>query len=104
MLSNDLRTAHHIDADDPQWLFPPERAPQPPCNKGCKHNGFVDPALPSPSPPISMSRCILSLQLTADVVKIAMTSTLQTTFSLEPFRSGFPLPRTTQPRSATSMA
>jgi len=81
MLSKDLCTAHHIDADDPQWLFPPERAPQPPCNKGCKHNGFVDPALSSPSPPILMSRCILPLQLTTDVVKIAMTLTPQTTFS-----------------------
>ena len=30
--------------DDAPWLFPQERAP-PPRNKGCKHNGFGDPAL-----------------------------------------------------------
>jgi hypothetical protein len=88
MLSNDLRPAHHINAVDPQWLFPLERAPQPPRDKGCKHNGFADPALPSsngssptPSPPISMSCCILPSQLTTSVVKIAMTSTPQMTFS-----------------------
>ena len=43
MLSNNLRPAHHINAIDPQWLFPPERAPQPPRNKGCEHNGFCQP-------------------------------------------------------------
>ena len=73
--------------DDARWLFPQERAPTP-RNEGCKHSGFVDPALPSsngspptPSPPMSMSRCILPSHLTTDVVKIAMTSTPQTTFS-----------------------
>ena len=87
-LSNGLRLTHHIDAVYPRWLFPPERATQPPRDKDCDHNGFVDPALPSsngspptPSPPLSMSHCILPSQLTTAVVKIAMASTPQTTFS-----------------------
>jgi len=76
------------DAVDARWLFPKERTPSPPRDEGCEHNGFVDPALPSsngspptPSPPMSMSRCILPSHLTTDVVKIAITSTPQTTFS-----------------------
>ena len=88
MSSNDLRPAHHIDAVNPRWLFPLEQAHQPPRNKGCEHNGFVDPALPSsngslptPSPPMLMSCCILPSQLTTAVLKIAMKSTPQTTFS-----------------------
>jgi hypothetical protein len=76
------------DAINARWLFPQERAPSPPRDEGCKHNGFVDPALsssngspPTPSPPMSMSRCILPSHLTTDAVKIAMTSTPQMTFS-----------------------
>ena len=45
------------------WLFPQERAPSPPRDEGCKHNGFGDPALytsngspPTPSPPSKSSR------------------------------------------------
>ena len=48
------------DAVDARWLFPQERAPSPPCDEGCKHNGSGDPALllsngpqPTPSPPFS---------------------------------------------------
>ena len=48
--------------DDARWLFPQERAP-PPRDKGCKQNGFGDPAPhtnngspPTPSPPLKSSR------------------------------------------------
>jgi len=76
------------DAVDPRWLSPPEQAPQSPRDKDCEHNGFGNPALPpsngsppTPSPPMSMSCCILPSRLMTAVVKIAMTSTPQTTFS-----------------------
>ena len=61
-MSNGPPLARPDDAGDAQWLFPQERAPSPPRNEGCKHNGFVDPALllsngphPTPNPPFSFN-------------------------------------------------
>jgi hypothetical protein len=68
--------------------FPPGTSPPTHRDKDCKHNGFGNPALPpsngsppTPSLPISMSGYILPSQLTTTVVKIAMPSTPQMTFS-----------------------
>ena len=87
-LSNSPPPAHPDDAINARWLFPQEQAPSPPRDKGCKHNGFGDPALPpsngsppTPSPPMLMAHCILPSQLTTAVMKTAMTLTPQTTFS-----------------------
>jgi hypothetical protein len=57
MMSNGTPPARPDDAINTRWLFPQERAPSPPRDEGCKHNGFGDPALlpsngsPPPSPP-----------------------------------------------------
>jgi hypothetical protein len=63
-MSNGPPSACPDDAVDSRWLFPLERAPPPPCNEGCKHNCFSDPALhvsngsqPTPSPPFSLKDC-----------------------------------------------
>jgi len=57
MMSNGTPPARPDDAINTRWLFPQERAPSPPRDEGCKHNGFGDPALlpgngsPPPSSP-----------------------------------------------------
>ena len=56
-MSNGTPPARPDNAINTRWLFPQERAPSPPRDKGCKHNGFGNLALfPSngslpPSPP-----------------------------------------------------
>ena len=61
-MSNDSLLARPDDAINAQWLFPQERVPSPPGNKGCKHNGLGNPTLlssnglqPTPSPPFSFN-------------------------------------------------
>ena len=58
MMSNGTPPARPDDVINTRWLFPQERAPSSPRDKGCKHNGSGDPALlpsngsrPTPSPP-----------------------------------------------------
>ena len=50
-MSNGLPPARPDDAINARWLFPQERAPSPPCDEGCKHNGLGDPALLSSKAP-----------------------------------------------------
>jgi hypothetical protein len=57
-MSNGTPPARPDDAINTGWLSPQERAPSPPRDEGCKHNGFGDSALlpskgspPTPSPP-----------------------------------------------------
>ena len=61
-MSNGPPPARPDDAINARWLFPQERAPSPPCNEGCKHNGLGNPALlssngskPTPSPTFSFN-------------------------------------------------
>ncbi len=50
-MSNGPPPAQPEDAVDARWLFPQERAPSPPRDEGCEHNGFGDPALLSSNGP-----------------------------------------------------
>ena len=89
-MSNGPPPARPDDAVDARWLFLQEQAPSPPRDKGCKHNGFGDPAplssncsQPNPSPPFSFNvnttttmdklRALVAGTITATAKEIAAT-------------------------------
>ena len=83
MMSNGTPPAHPDDAINTHWLFPQERAPSPPRDEGCEHNGFGDPALLSsngpqsnPSPPFSFD---VNTKTTMDELRALVAATVAAT-------------------------